>query len=138
MAIQWNLWHPTKIYSPKVFLLTKLKPEYSDVLYHSTHFPGPLVCRMKQILLYLQIFVLLQKLSKKSFSKLCTIIEIKLSLNRLKYFQFSLNFGISQFVKKIPIKISCLFVFFMTMTMSMLSFGLAFSWLWFTFHYVIN
>jgi hypothetical protein len=38
------LWHLTKIYVPKVFLLTKIKPEYSDILYNPTHFPGPLVC----------------------------------------------------------------------------------------------
>ena len=54
--LQWNLYnltpefsdilplseHPTKIYGPKVFLLTKIKPEYSDILYNLTHFPGPL------------------------------------------------------------------------------------------------
>jgi hypothetical protein len=35
--VQSNTWvfrHMTKIYSPKVFLLTKLKPEYSDILYN--------------------------------------------------------------------------------------------------------
>jgi hypothetical protein len=35
------LWHPTKIYGPKVFLLTKIKPDYSDILYNQTYFPGP-------------------------------------------------------------------------------------------------
>jgi hypothetical protein len=53
--IQWNLcnptsgffdilWHPMKIYDPKLFLLTKIKPENSDILYNPTHFPAPLVC----------------------------------------------------------------------------------------------
>ena len=83
LHIQWNLWNPipkfsdilwrlTKIYGPKVhvFLLTKIKPEYSDILYNPTHFPGPwcvtldrfwhpvqsntfpwsLVCRIRQVL----------------------------------------------------------------------------------------
>jgi hypothetical protein len=46
---QWNLCNlipefpvnSTKISGPKVFLLTKIKPEYSDILYNSTHFPYP-------------------------------------------------------------------------------------------------
>jgi hypothetical protein len=46
------LWHLTKIYGPKVFLLTKIKHEYSNILYNLTHFPGPLVCRIRQVLLY--------------------------------------------------------------------------------------
>ena len=46
--------HPVtsdKIYGHKVFLLTKVKPEYSDILYNLTHFPGPLqlVCQFIQI-----------------------------------------------------------------------------------------
>ena len=51
------LWHPTKIYGPKVFLLTKIKPEYSAILYNPTHFPGPLVCRIRQIPLYITQFI---------------------------------------------------------------------------------
>jgi hypothetical protein len=43
-------WHPTKIYGPKVFLLTKIKHEYSDILYNATHFLGPLVCQIRQVL----------------------------------------------------------------------------------------
>jgi hypothetical protein len=31
---------PYKYSNPKVFLLTKIKPEYSDTLYNLTHFPG--------------------------------------------------------------------------------------------------
>jgi hypothetical protein len=42
--LQWNLcnptpafsdflWHPTKIYGPKVYLLTKIKSQHSDILY---------------------------------------------------------------------------------------------------------
>ena len=49
-TVQWNLcnptpefsdilWYPTKMYGAKVFLLTKIKPEYSDSLYNPTHFP---------------------------------------------------------------------------------------------------
>jgi hypothetical protein len=43
------LWHSIKIYDTKVFLLTKIKPEYSDILYNLTHLPGPLVCRIRQV-----------------------------------------------------------------------------------------
>ena len=39
-----------KIYGPKVFLLTKIKPEYSDILFKLTHFPGSLVCQIRQVL----------------------------------------------------------------------------------------
>jgi hypothetical protein len=45
----------TKSYGPKVFLLTKINPEYSDILYNLTHFPGPLVCRIRQVPMYWQI-----------------------------------------------------------------------------------
>jgi len=77
--IQWNLcnltpdysdilwWHPTKIYGPKVFLLTKIKPEYSDILYNPTHFPGPLVCQIRQVPLYYHTYL---KIWIKSFLKL--------------------------------------------------------------------
>ena len=51
-------WHPTNIYGPKVFLLTKIKLEYSDILYNVTHFPDPLVCRVQQVPPY---SVLIQK-----------------------------------------------------------------------------
>ena len=47
------LWHPTKIYGPKVFLLTKIKPEYSDILYNTTHLSSPLVYQIKQVPLYM-------------------------------------------------------------------------------------
>ena len=40
-----------KMFSPKVFLITKIKPEYSDILYNLTYFSGPLVCRIRQVLL---------------------------------------------------------------------------------------
>ena len=43
------LWHPTKIDGPKVFLLTKIKPEHSDILYILTHFTVPLVGQIKQV-----------------------------------------------------------------------------------------
>ena len=47
--------HMTKIKGPKVFRLTKIKAEYSDILYNPTHFPGPLVCRIRQVPLYNEI-----------------------------------------------------------------------------------
>jgi hypothetical protein len=60
--VQWNLcnltpefsilWHPIKIYDPKVFLLTKIKPEYFHILYNPTYFLGPLVCQIRQVPLY--------------------------------------------------------------------------------------
>jgi hypothetical protein len=43
------LCHLTKIYGPKLFLLSKIKLEYSNILYNTTHFPGPLVCRIRQV-----------------------------------------------------------------------------------------
>jgi hypothetical protein len=46
----------TKIYGPKVFLVTKIKPKYSDILWNSTHFPGPMVCRIRQVQLYMYLF----------------------------------------------------------------------------------
>ena len=60
-SIHWNfrnptpefsdiMWHPTKMYGLKVFLLTTIKSEYSDILYNLTHFPGLLVCRIRQVL----------------------------------------------------------------------------------------
>ena len=68
LHIQWNywnstpeltpppppdiLWHLTTIYRHKVFLLTKIKPEYSEILYNQTHFPGPFVCWIRQVPLY--------------------------------------------------------------------------------------
>jgi hypothetical protein len=30
-----------------LFLLAKVKPEYSDILYNPTHFPGSVVCLIK-------------------------------------------------------------------------------------------
>ena len=42
--------HLTKIYGSNVFLLTKIKPEYSNILYNPRHFTGSLVCRIRQVL----------------------------------------------------------------------------------------
>jgi hypothetical protein len=39
----YALWHLNFIYGPKVFLLTKIKPEFSNILYNPTHLPGPFV-----------------------------------------------------------------------------------------------
>jgi hypothetical protein len=55
------LWHPTKIYGPKVFLLTKLKPEYSDILYNPTHTPDPFVCRIRHVRLNNHYFEIMYK-----------------------------------------------------------------------------
>ena len=69
LYIQWNLCNPTpefsrhpvtsdkKNYGPKVFVLTKIKPEYSDILYNPRHFPGPLVCWIRQVPLYIYIYI---------------------------------------------------------------------------------
>ena len=38
-------------------MLTEMKPEYFDILYNPTHFPGPLVCRIRQIPLYSDVKV---------------------------------------------------------------------------------
>jgi len=40
------------MYCLKVFLLTKINPEYSGILYNPTHFLGRLVCRIRQVTLY--------------------------------------------------------------------------------------
>jgi hypothetical protein len=55
LSFFYILWHPTKIYGPKVFLLTIIKPEYSDILYNPTHFPGPLMCWIRQVPLYYRL-----------------------------------------------------------------------------------
>jgi hypothetical protein len=44
-----NYYNAIQHYGPKVFLLTKIKPEYSNILYNPTHFPGPLMCRIRQV-----------------------------------------------------------------------------------------
>ena len=60
ITVQWNLCNPTpefsdillhmtKIYGRKVFLLTKIKPECSDILYNRTHFLVPVVCWIGQV-----------------------------------------------------------------------------------------
>jgi hypothetical protein len=49
----WVFSNPTKIYGINVFLVTEIKPEYFDILYNQTHFPGPLVCRIRQVPLYI-------------------------------------------------------------------------------------
>ena len=48
------LWHQTKIYVPKVFLLIKIKPEHSDILYNPMQFPGSLEYQITQVPLYMQ------------------------------------------------------------------------------------
>jgi hypothetical protein len=65
--IQWNLCaichlsFPTscdfwqKICSPKVFLLTKIKPDYSDIL----HNPHIFLCQIRQVPLYRLFFLLI-------------------------------------------------------------------------------
>ena len=46
---------PTRIYGPIVFLLTEIKPEYSDMLYNPIHFTGSLVCWIRKGPLYIYI-----------------------------------------------------------------------------------
>jgi hypothetical protein len=38
----------------------KRKPEFSDILCNPTHFPGPLVCRIRQVPLYIYLFRIMQ------------------------------------------------------------------------------
>jgi hypothetical protein len=47
------LWVRQKNYGPKIFLLTKIRPEYSNILHNPRHIPDPLVCRIGQVPLYL-------------------------------------------------------------------------------------
>ena len=44
------------MYGPKVFLLTKIKSEYSDILCNPTHLAGQLVCRIRQVPLYTHLW----------------------------------------------------------------------------------
>jgi hypothetical protein len=41
-----------KNFGPKVFILTKIKP---DILYNLKHFPDPLVCRISKVSLYIEM-----------------------------------------------------------------------------------
>jgi len=83
ILIQWNLcnltpefsdilWHPTTICGPKVFLLpvTEIKSEYSDILYNPTHLPGLLVCRIRQVPLYM----VLEKVNQDTASNICSVL----------------------------------------------------------------
>ena len=67
------LWHSTKIYSPKVFLLIKINPEYCDILYNPTHFSDPLVCWIRQVPLLNQKGV---KIRLVSFPTQCSVFII--------------------------------------------------------------
>ena len=53
------LWHETKIHGPKVFLLTKVKAEYSDMMYNRTHFSGHVVFQIREVPLYINIDTML-------------------------------------------------------------------------------
>jgi hypothetical protein len=55
---RWNLCNPTPEFSPtsidirQKFMVPKYfcyKPEYSNILYNTTHFPGSLVYRIRQV-----------------------------------------------------------------------------------------
>jgi hypothetical protein len=50
------LWHLTKMYGPKVFLLARIKPVFFNILYNPTHLPGSLVCWIRQVPLYINTF----------------------------------------------------------------------------------
>jgi hypothetical protein len=63
------------MYGPNIVLLTKIKPEYSDNLYNPTHFPGPLVCRIGQIPLYM-LFWAMSLLGIWCFTPLSTIFQL--------------------------------------------------------------
>ena len=69
------MWHAIKMYGPKIVLLTKIKPEYSDNLCNPTHFPGPLVCRIGQVPLYL-LFWTISLLGIWCLTPLSTIFQL--------------------------------------------------------------
>ena len=48
----WHLSFPSSCDIWQKFMFTKIKPEYSDILPNPMHFPGPLVCRIRQVPLY--------------------------------------------------------------------------------------
>jgi len=65
-----HLWHSTKLYGPKLFLITKIKPEYSDILYNQTHFPGSLVCLIRQVSLCVELECCIQQILCSDCTKL--------------------------------------------------------------------
>ena len=76
LHVQWILCNPT----------LELKAEYSDILYNSTHFPGPLVCRIRQFPLYKEqrfqgrtVFVVVRKHTSKN------------KIGMSKFLQYALN-----------------------------------------------
>jgi hypothetical protein len=71
--------HPTKNHGPKVFLLAKLKPEYSDIVYNPTHFTGPVVCQNRQVPLYLSWHGLVASLCRKKITRGGSHFPIKYS-----------------------------------------------------------
>ena len=90
--IQWNLYnptpeffnmlgHPRKSDVPKVFLLTKSKPEYSDILYNPTHFHGSLVCRIRQVPLH--YLILKSVVSWPTMSYLEIVLTLKFLIKQL-------------------------------------------------------
>jgi hypothetical protein len=64
------LWHPTNIYGPKVFLLTKIKPEYPEILYNPPHFPDT-----SKECLYLKVDILSNKSAPRVIAN-----ELKISI----------------------------------------------------------
>ena len=95
--LQWNLcnptpefsdilWHSTKIYGPKVFLLIKIKPEYYDILYNLTHFPCPLVCQIRQVL---------TSCTTRHISLVPWCVRVDRFLHPVQYDTFPLSFGVS-------------------------------------------
>jgi len=54
-VLKQSIQYPTNIYGSEVFLLTTIKPEYSDILYNPTHFLGTLVCQIRQVPLYINL-----------------------------------------------------------------------------------
>jgi hypothetical protein len=52
----WPLFHCRRVGLIR-YLLTKIKHENSDIMYNPTHLPGPLVCWIRQVPLYLTISV---------------------------------------------------------------------------------
>ena len=68
------------MYGPKVFLLTEIKPEYSDILYNPPYFPGPLVGRISQVPLYIYMYIAKITVGYANLLKRTLLIQIVFGL----------------------------------------------------------
>ena len=86
-------------YGLKVSLLTKIKPENSDMLYNPTHFPGPLVCWIRQVLLYMYMKSTYNSYKFSSFVVFFLFIGFQMgSIHIARFLDFYIMFCRSLFV----------------------------------------